>query len=114
MGQALFARGPRLNLWRAPISNDIFIKQTDEYTNGKLWQEVNVAKIRDIKKDCAEIFVSGVLAAPLDTPAYHFEQIFTVYADGTVQCIFVSPSFSGRKTRVFGKGRPSFRYAREF
>ena len=103
MGQALFARGPRLNLWRAPISNDIFIKQTDEYTNGKLWQEVNVAKIRDIKKDCAEIFVSGVLAAPLHTPAYHFEQIFTVYADGTVNISSFLRPFREEKLAFLGR-----------
>lgn len=113
-GTALFTRGPRLNIWRPLTSNDIFIRQTNEYTNEKIWQKVNSAIITERKSDYAKINVSGILAAPLHTPAYIFEQSFTVHGDGSVDITSSIKPFRKEKLAFLARFGLRFDMPREF
>lgn len=84
-GTNLFTYGPRLNLRRAMTDNDIFIMQTDEFGDDKLWCKVNSAVLSEETEVSAKITVCGNLACPMHTVAYLFDQTFTVFGDGRIE-----------------------------
>ena len=84
-GTNLFTYGPRLGIRRAMTDNDIFIMQTDEFGDDKVWNKINTAEITEKSEVSAKISVTGNLGCPMHTVAYIFDQTFTVYGDGRIE-----------------------------
>jgi len=84
-GVDLIARGPRLNVWRAPTDNDINVaREWLEAGLDRLTPSVRRCALVSSEPHCVALEVETVLAAYSRRPALSSRQRYTVYGTGDV------------------------------
>ena len=82
-GKELLARGPRLNLWRAPTDNDVHIaKEWQAAGYHRLQNRVEDFRLLRSEKTCIALESSAVLAGYALAPAFRVKSTYTLYGSG--------------------------------
>ncbi|OPZ30376.1 MAG: Evolved beta-galactosidase subunit alpha [Lentisphaerae bacterium ADurb.BinA184] len=84
-GACVLAAGPRMNLWRAPIDNDMHIK--NEWRAKwlhRLRHRTDAVEVRERATSLVQIAVRTRVAPPVFAFAYRCEYLYTIYGDGDV------------------------------
>ncbi len=85
-GVSLLTQGPRVNLWRAPIDNDVHLaKQWRDAGYHELDAYVRRVESWPLEDDSAvQIKTESVLGVKGSRPLFHVEQLYTIYSNGEV------------------------------
>ncbi|KRF10011.1 beta-D-galactosidase subunit alpha [Paenibacillus sp. Soil766] len=86
-GVSLLAQGPRINLWRAPIDNDVHLaKQWRDAGYHELDAYVRSVELVSHKEDSfIQIKTESVLSVKGSRPLFQVKQLYTIYGSGEVK-----------------------------
>jgi len=85
-GRGLIARGPRLNVWRAPIDNDRYMEETwRTYGLDLLRHRIERCEVVSEEEDAIAIEVEATVAAWSRRPAFHVGYLYVVHGSGVVE-----------------------------
>ncbi|MGC4105707.1 MAG: glycoside hydrolase family 2 TIM barrel-domain containing protein [Thermomicrobiales bacterium] len=85
-GRALMSRGPRLNVWRAPIDNDQYMEATwRRYGLDVLRHRIERCEVVSEEEDSIAIEVEATVAAWSRRPAFHVGYLYVIYGNGVVE-----------------------------
>jgi beta-galactosidase len=85
-GVSLLAQGPRVNLWRAPVDNDVHLaKQWRDAGYHELYAYVRKVESWPLEDGSAvQIKTESVLGGKGSKPLFKAEQLYTIYGSGDV------------------------------
>lgn len=85
-GRELLARGPRLNLWRAPTDNDARTLERSWREAGldRLRHQVKEVKVRQVQPQVVQVHIRTYVAAPGHAAGFESEYHYTLYGSGDV------------------------------
>ncbi len=84
-GTPLLADGPKLNVWRAPTDNDMYLKaKWIEAGYDRVQFRPSSVEVAAIKPEAVKIVVRSVVGPYTLAPLFDLEQFYTVYGSGDV------------------------------
>ncbi|MGB3329306.1 MAG: glycoside hydrolase family 2 TIM barrel-domain containing protein [Thermomicrobiales bacterium] len=85
-GRGLMSRGPRLNVWRAPIDNDKYMLETwRRYGLDLLRHRIERCEVVSEEDGAVAIEVEATVAAWSRRPAFHVGYLYVIHGDGVVE-----------------------------
>jgi len=84
-GLDLVCEGPRVQLWRAPVDNEVH-QATEWRKSGyhRLLWETHTARLTEIRDTAAVLELHGLLAAYGNKARFHIDQRWTIYGSGDI------------------------------
>lgn len=85
MGGSGGGGGPKLNAWRAPLSNDMYIMgKWREYGLDRLVQRTGSVQLVRLSPQAVQVVIQATLGAAPVVPAFHVTYTYTVFGTGDI------------------------------
>jgi beta-galactosidase/evolved beta-galactosidase subunit alpha len=89
-GQALLKKGSKLNFWRAPIDNDMYVvKDWRKYYLDRLQNRINYVEYKQVNDKIVKIECNVRIAPPTYDYAFNCTYIYTIYGSGDVELLVI-------------------------